>query len=292
MAVTESGVLLDTEQLAARYGLRPAGARPTLGGYTRQLWSYRHFITSFAQARHVAAYSEARLGSLWSVLTPLINAAVYFFVFGVLLSTRQGVHNYIAFLCTGVFVFGFTSKVVSASIGSVANNLTLVRALHFPRGSLPLAAALAETRQMIPTTGVLLVIVACTGQWPMLSWVTIVPALLLQAVFNLGLGFIVARLGSRTSDLKQLVPWILRTWMYASGVFYSVSVFGTGLLGQILQANPLLVYIELARTALIGQSTGGLSTPTLWLLAIGWAAALGLAGYVFFWRAEQEYGRG
>jgi teichoic acid transport system permease protein len=102
-------------------------------------------------------------------------------------------------------------------------------------------------------------------------------------------------LGARIADLKQLAPWVLRVWLYSSGVFYSPAVFSAALgssAAKALQANPLLVYIELVRGATIGQSQAGLSTQKLWMLAVGWAAIVLVAGYIFFWRGEQEYGRG
>ena len=45
------------------------------------------------------------------MLTPLINAAVYYLIFGVMLDTSSDVANFIAYLCTGVFVFTFTQTV-------------------------------------------------------------------------------------------------------------------------------------------------------------------------------------
>ena len=81
-------------ELAAQYGLRPSALRPPLLTYIRQLWQRRHFILTFATARNVAMYTEARLGQLWQVLTPLLNAGVYFLIFGVLLGTSRGVPNY------------------------------------------------------------------------------------------------------------------------------------------------------------------------------------------------------
>src|SRR5437773_3168057 len=77
--------------LAARYRLRPSAARPGVFVYARQLWERRHFIVGFATARNVAMYTEARLGQLWQVLTPLLNAAVYYLIFGIILDTSRGV---------------------------------------------------------------------------------------------------------------------------------------------------------------------------------------------------------
>src|SRR5690606_28039125 len=153
----------DAAQLAARYGLQRSGERPSLVTYTRQVWAYRHFIGAFATARLVVSFSSARLGRLWQVLTPLVNATVYFLVFGLVLNTREGIDNFVAYLCTGIFLFTFTQTVVFSGVGSIADNLNLVRALQFPRACLPIALTLTQLQQMIVSTGVLLVIVLVTG---------------------------------------------------------------------------------------------------------------------------------
>jgi teichoic acid transport system permease protein len=54
------------------------------------IWQRRHFISGFATARNIAMYTEARLGQLWQVLTPLLNAGVYYLIFGLLLGTNRG----------------------------------------------------------------------------------------------------------------------------------------------------------------------------------------------------------
>src|SRR4051812_18310605 len=73
--------------LAEQYGLTVSGAPPPLREYPRRLWARRHFIASFATARLAAMYTTARLGQLWQVMTPLLNAGVYYLIFGVLLHT-------------------------------------------------------------------------------------------------------------------------------------------------------------------------------------------------------------
>src|ERR1051326_7559808 len=96
--------------LAARHGLRPSSARPTLAFYLRKVWERRHFIVAYATARNVSMYTEARLGQLWQVLTPLLNSAVYYLIFGVILGTNRGVPNFLGFLITGIFIFNFTQR--------------------------------------------------------------------------------------------------------------------------------------------------------------------------------------
>jgi len=95
-------------ELAAEHDLKLSGARPALGEYLAMLWQRRHFIIGYATARNVSMYTEAKLGQLWQVLTPLLNAGVYYLIFGVLFEASRGVQHYPAFLLAGVFVFAFT----------------------------------------------------------------------------------------------------------------------------------------------------------------------------------------
>lgn len=294
-AVADPDAQLSRAQLAARHGLTVAGARPTLPAYLRQLWGYRHFTAAYANARVAVSFSNTRLGRLWQVLTPLTNAAVYYLIFGVILGSTRGMDNFIAYLCTGLFIFGFTQSVLLAGIQAITGNLGLIRALHFPRGCLPIAVTLTQFQNLLASIAVLMVIVLVTGEPLTLEWLLLVPALLLQSIFNAGAALAFARLGSKLTDLKQLLPFVMRTWMYASGVLYSVDLFEDHLpaaAAQLMHANPLLVYIELARHALMETAPIASSMTQLWLLAIGWALLVGIGGFVYFWRGEQEYGRG
>ncbi|WP_434743508.1 ABC transporter permease [Micromonospora sp. SH-82] len=293
LADPDSG--LTQAQLAARHGLRVAGERPPLGEYARRLWSYRHFIAAYANAKLLASFSNAKLGQLWQVLTPLTNAAVYYLIFGIVLEQNR-VPNFIAYLTTGLFIFNFTQTAVQNGTQSITSNLGLIRALHFPRACLPLAVVLTQLQQLMGAMVVLVCIVLVTGEPLTWEWLLLVPTVLCQAVFNAGLTMGVARLGAKVTDLKQVMPFLLRAWMYGSGVLYSVTLFEQSLPGwaaRLVELNPALVYIELARVSLLESAPLLNSSLTqLWLVAIGWALVMGVGGFIYFWRGEQEYGRG
>ncbi len=290
---------LSPAQLAEKYGLSVSGARPGLLAYVKQLWGRRHFILAFSQAKLTAQYSQAKLGQLWQVVTPLLNAAVYFFIFGVLLGARKGIpeHVYVPFLVTGVFVFTFTQSSVMSGVRSISGNLGLVRALHFPRASLPISFSLQQLQQLLFSMIVLFAIVMGFGSYPTWSWLLVLPALTLQFVFNTGLALIFARLGSRTPDLAQLMPFVMRTWMYASGVMFSIPAMLADKdlplwLTDLLQWNPAAIYMDLVRFALIDDYTREYLPEHVWFIALGWALVVGVAGFVYFWKSEERYGRG
>ncbi|MFD5846027.1 ABC transporter permease [Streptomyces chartreusis] len=288
----------DLAALAARHGLTVSGARPSLPQYVRQLWARRHFIGAFATAKLTAQYSQAKLGQVWQVMTPLLNAAVYYFIFGMLLGTSHGVPDYIPFLVTGVFVWTFTQSSIMAGTRAISGNLGLVRALHFPRAALPISFALQQLQQLLFSMAALFVILLCFGIPVAASWLLVLPALFLQFTFNAGVAMVMARMGAKTPDIAQLMPFVLRTWMYASGVMFSIShVTGShkGLpswVPELLQANPAAVYIDLMRFALIDSFHASQLPPHVWAIATGWALLAGVGGFIYFWKAEETYGRG
>ncbi|MFJ8806857.1 ABC transporter permease [Streptomyces sp. NPDC102490] len=288
---------LTPARLAAKYGLSVSGARPSLLEYVRQLWGRRHFILAFSQAKLTAQYSQAKLGQLWQVATPLLNAFVYFAIFGLILNAGKGMPKevYIPFLVTGVFVFTFTQSSAMAGVRAISGNLGLVRALHFPRASLPISFALQQLQQLLASMIVLFAVVIGFGSYPSLSWLLVVPALVLQFLFNMGLALIVARMGAKTPDLAQLMPFIMRTWMYASGVMFSIPIMledKPAWLADVLQWNPAAVYMDLIRFALIDGYGSENLPPHVWAVALGWAVVLAVGGFVYFWKAEERYGRG
>ncbi|MFF3332147.1 ABC transporter permease [Streptomyces sp. NPDC002888] len=284
--------------LAARHGLSVSGARPSLPEYIRQLWARRHFITAFSTAKLTAQYSQAKLGQVWQVMTPLLNAAVYYFIFGVLMNTKRGVQDYIPFLVTGVFIWTFTQSSIMAGTRAISGNLGLVRALHFPRAALPISFALQQLQQLLFSMAALLVILLCFGVPVTASWALAIPALVLQFTFNAGIAMIMARMGAKTPDIAQLMPFVLRTWMYVSGVMFSIDHMAgqhknlPSWVGPVLQANPAAVYIDLMRFSLIDSFHSSQLPPHVWAIAAGWALLAGVGGFIYFWKAEETYGRG
>src|SRR5215469_10958827 len=316
---------------AVEHGLRPSAERPSIPTYLRQLWRRVHCILAFATARNIALYTEAKLGQLWQVLTPLLNAGVYWLIFGELLHISRGIPNYLGFVVTGVFVFNFTQRAFISTSNVMTQNLDLIRALQFPRAALPIGYVVIELQQMLLSVVVLVPILLATGEPLTWHWLLLIPALALQMIFNTGCGLAVARLGSQVNDVSQLLPFLTRTWLYVSGVIFSISnLNASGWVKSLLQINPAALYITLTRNALmvterqsafgskpynkalcgiwhtLGQQKGAstkllydsaychsaINPSHLWYYAIGWAVLALLVGFFFFWRAETGYGRG
>jgi teichoic acid transport system permease protein len=283
----------EVAELVAEYKLRRAGARPSILQYTKDLWGRRHFITTFSTANNAVGYSESFLGQAWQLLTPLLNVGVYYLIFGVLLKTKNGIHNFIAFLVIGIFVFTYIQTAALGGAKSISDNLSLTRVLHFPRAVLPVSSTLIALQRLLYSLIIMVPIVLLTHEPLTWRWLQLIPAVMLLSLFCLGLAFIVARVGAKVPDLSQVLPFLLRTWMYLSGVFYAFERFANGhghWVKVVLETNPAAVYVQLVRNALLTKQKDPPYFFT-WPLAAIWAVAVLVVGYVYFWQAEEQYGR-
>jgi teichoic acid transport system permease protein len=263
VAMTTVGTGEPLADYARRYGLRPSARRPPVPEYLGQLLLRRHFILAFATARNIALYTEARLGQLWQVLTPLLNAGVYWLIFGELLHISRGIPNYLGFVVTGIFVFNFTQRTFISTSTVMTLNIDLIRALQFPRAALPVGYVVIELQQMLLSMAVLVPILVATGEPLSWHWLLAIPALALQTLFNVGCGLAVARLGAQINDVSQLLPFLTRTWLYMSGVIFSIASLGPSVASlsystsnkviTALQLNPAALYITLTRNALMAS---------------------------------------
>ena len=277
--------------LAREHGLRQVGVRPPLRRYLRDTWRMRQFLWTLSSAESYAKNQNNHLGQLWSVLNPILLVGCYFFVFGVIINTRGGTQNYLAFLTVGIFLFGSTATCLTKGCRAIIGNLGLIRALEFPRCILPLSVTLSELIANLPAYGVLLVMMLITGERPTLMWVLFVPAVVVHSLINTGMVLFAARVVNGSRDLANLVNMVTRLLRYVSGVFFSIDHYTSGneALASLLGYQPFALALTLPREALMGEM--GFHALN-WLIGLGWAVLLPVAGLIFFWRGESTYGRG
>ncbi|NKX55365.1 ABC transporter permease [Arthrobacter mobilis] len=271
--------------------LRRIGARPGFTDYLVQLWDRRQFIAFDAQARVQTANDKDKLGSLWLILTPLFNGLTYYFIFGMLLGTGRGIDNFVGYLVIGIFTFQFSASAILAGARSLVANESVIKAFTFPRAALPIAANLRELLSSVPSTIVmlLLVIVAAPVEEITWRWLLIIPVMLLQHLFNLGLSMLLAPFLYKVHDIGNLLSFVLRLWMYGSAVFYSFDRFNEyPPLVKILEANPLFCVIDIVRDSVLYAATPAWQS---WATLAVWSLGLLAAGFFVFWRQEESYGR-
>ena len=274
---------------AREHGLRRVGARPAPLEYLAEAWKRRDFAMTMARFNSEAANAKNRLGRWWTVLLPTIQALVYGLIFGVLMGSSRP-DNYIPFLFTGVFLFSFMSGAFGAGAGSVTGNLGLVRSLSFPRMLLPVQATIQQVFNLLPQMVLLLLTWVVFAQPITVKWLLLIPITFLMIMFSTGLALVSARLTVHIQDLAKLIPFVIRIVFYTSGIFFNMEhvlkEYPVAL--EIEKYNPVYIFVSLARGAGV---EGYEATAFMWWAAIGWAVVTLAFGIVFFWKAEERYGR-
>lgn len=280
---------MDAAEYARRNGLTKVGGRPSFGRYLAMTWQRRNFIYSFAKYRIQAANQRARLGMWWVIVTPLLYAVVYGVVFGLLQGDMRP-DNFVQFLIVGIFIFQFFSSCFAQGAKSITSNMSLVKSLHFPRIALPLASVTQQFLNFLPMLVVMFAVQIAFGATPQWRWLIIIALVVMVTVFNTGVTLISARLTVHVRDLSQLIPLLNRIMFYTSGIFFQISTIleDYPLAIRIYDFHPLHVYLTIGRSAFLDEVS---ASGEYWITGTAWALALFVIGIVYFWRAEERYGR-
>jgi teichoic acid transport system permease protein len=271
-------------------GLRDIHETERLRPYLVDMWRRRGYVWYVASSEMRNRQIDNVLGNLWYLLTPALNIAVYFLIFGVLLGVDRGVDNFILFLTVGVFVFQYTQRSTTANATAIVGNIGLIKAFRFPRAILPVSTTLTETMATLASFYLVFVVAFLTGAPVRWQWVLLVPLLALQLVFTTGLALIVARATAHVRDVQQVLPFTFRMLFYGSGVIFNVSAYtATRPTAELLfTLNPMYCFVTLARWAVMG---GDDATPTMLAIAAAWTVGIIVFGFIWFRAGEEVYGR-
>lgn len=280
---------MELSRLAAEHNLKRVGARPDLTQYIKEVWRRRIFIFILARSRMQAKTQQNRFGKAWLVMTPLLDALVYGTVFGMLQGDKKPEY-FILFLLIGIFFFRFFTDCVSAGARSIINNQALVQTLSFPRMVLPLAIVVEHFINFLPVLAILLFLSIPLGAIPTIKWLYLLPILVMTVMFNTGVVMFVARIAVHFRDVGQIIPFFNRFMRYFSGIFFSPLAF-VGSMPFIMAffvLNPVYALLEQVRYVLIPDYK--VST-VLVISAAVWSIGSFIFGSLFFWSAEEQYGR-
>ena len=271
--------------------LQPVGVRLPIPRYLREIWRRRDFMLFEARSAVLTKHSRNRLGSLWLVGKPLLDAAFYYLFFGIILGVDRGVENFPAFIIIGILMYQFTSASIGGAVNLLQSNRAMLRSFQFPRASLAVSATLRDVVSLPPVCAAMLgaVIIIPPHALPALTWVMILPVLLMQMVMNLGFRLLVARIGAALPDVSFAMNFINRLLLYGSGIIFPIDRFIDGpVLEAILLNNPIYIVIDMYRTLLIDHAV---PEAHHWIVGTMWAAGLLVVGFIVFWRGEEKYGR-
>jgi lipopolysaccharide transport system permease protein len=255
------------------------------------LWRHRSLLWQFTVRNLEMRHRGSILGALWAVLNPLSMLAVYVFVFGYVFggafsrgdATRTG-WDYGLGVFLGLAIFHVVSEALAAAPGIVVGQPNYVKKVIFPLEILPAAAVGSSVIHMFVTLAMVLVgslFGSVAPSWHLL-WL---PVIILPIVaMSLSLAWMVAALGVFFRDVSQLVGALITIIMFASAIFYPVESIPPAA-WTVLQFNPLIHTLEMARGVLLWHQPPGLAPLAVLYVASFVAVVLGFAVFARLKRA-------
>jgi lipopolysaccharide transport system permease protein len=258
----------------------------------RPLWELPKrwdLIVSLTRRELSARYKGSAGGTLWAVATPLVQIAIFTFVFAKIFGARFGAKGsgweFALYLFCGLLPWTAFQEAVQLSTQTIVSHSNLVKRVVFPLELLPMSHVLASfMNQMFGTIALLIAALLIQRELhPSILWLPVIA--LPQILATLGAAWLVASLGVFLRDMVQAVQLILMAWLYLTPIIYPEAIVPEAY-RPALNLNPFTPLVRSYRYIVLeGRAPDwqGLGYFTIFALA------LFLFGYWWFARTRRGF---
>ena len=261
-----------------------------IGILARGAWAYRGFIGASIRREFEARYRNSVLGAAWTVLQPLSLVAIYAVVFSQVMRARipgadaASPFAYAIYLCSGVITWGYFAEIVTRGQSIFIDNANLIKKLSFPKICLPVIALSGATLDFAIVFGIFTAFLLATGNFPGWVMAAIVPVLLVQVAFAIGLGVILGVLNVFFRDVGHFFAIFLQFWFWFTPIVYPPEILPPWL-RTLVELNPMSRLVEAYHAILVtGQPP---DWRALWPVALLGAVLCAFAMRLFARRAGE-----
>jgi lipopolysaccharide transport system permease protein len=213
-----------------------------LGGRLKALWAYRGFVLGMVARDFRGRYLGSALGASWAVLNPLAQILIYTVVFSQVMRARlpniSDTLAYSLYLCAGVLTWNYFVEVLLRSQAVFLEQANMLKKVSFPRVTLPSYVFLSASVNFAIIWGVFLAFLLLSGRWPGWVLVALLPLLLIQQVFAVGLGLVLGVTNVFFRDVAQAVGVGLQFWFWLTPIVYPLSAVPE-VVRRLMAWNPL-----------------------------------------------------
>lgn len=243
------------------------------------VWRYRGFVIGSIKREFQSKYRNSLLGAAWTVLNPLAMIVVYTVIFSQVMGNRlagtASPFAYSIYLCAGVLTWGLFAEITGRSQSVFLENANLIKKLQFPRICLPIIVVLNALINFAIIFGLFTAFLVLSGNFPGWIYAALLPVLLLQIAFAIGLGMILGVLNVFFRDVGQFFTILLQFWFWFTPIVYPVATLPAAV-RSLLVWNPMAAVIVAYQDILVrGAAPQWSSLLPVALLGLG-CCALGL----------------
>lgn len=211
-------------------------------GMLQSVWHFRGFISGSVKREFQIRYRNSMLGAVWTVLQPLAMIVIYTVIFTNIMQAKlPGVGStfgYSIYLCAGVITWGLFVEIVSRGQSIFLDQANLIKKLNFPRMCLPLIIIGSAIINFLIIFSIFLVFLVLSGDFPGIVILAVLPLLLIQVMFSIGLAVIVGTLNVFFRDVGQFFSILLQFWFWFTPIVYPRSILPEKI-KPLLVMNPM-----------------------------------------------------
>jgi ABC-2 type transport system permease protein len=259
----------------------PSSAIRGTGRELRDVFRQREMLGLLVRRDLKARYKDSALGFVWTLVRPLTQLLIYYFVMGQILGAAHGIDNFAIYVFTGLSAYTLFSEIVAGSTGSIVGNSGLIKKVYVPREVFPLASVGAALVNYVIQFGILIAATVVIGVFPFhAGLVYLIPSLLVILVYGAAIGLVLAALNVYLRDVQFVIDVGLMVLLWGSPIVYSYAMVVERLkvdwLLAIYTNNPLTLSVLGMQNAIWLHDPKDVVYPEHLLLRLGIAFVIGL----------------
>ena len=195
--------------------------------YAAAIWERRTFLVHLVRSDLRSRGSSTVLGNLWTVLDPLFQATIYYFLYTVLRALPSSA-EFLPVLLGGIFLFQLSTAAFGEAGASLKRGKGLMLSSTFPRALLPISSVYKSLVAYVPSGCVFAVLFPLVGG-KFGAGLLVFPLLFaIQLVMNVGIALLTATAVTLIPDAGNAIGYIVRILFFATPVIYPVSLLPDG----------------------------------------------------------------
>jgi len=193
-------------------------------------------------------YKRSALGIAWTLINPLLQLAVFSFVFRSVIPVD--IPQFSSFAFSGLLIWTWSQTALFQATGLITSNKALIRQPNFPTAILPVVTTMTGLIHFLLALPVLIIFLAVDGVEPS-SVLFVLPLLMvIQFVLTIGLAYPLAALNVTFRDTQHTLGVILQMLFYLSPIFYDLNSVPKEF-QPFYQLNPMVPLLEAYRAILL-----------------------------------------
>jgi len=239
---------------AAPQVLASRAGRPTVAAWAmiQDVSRHRSLVMALLVRQLKVRYRGSILGFVWTFLNPLLLMCVYALVFRFYM--RLAVPNYALMLLAGLLPWTWFASSLAEGTESIVGGSSLVTKSLFPSEILPTVVVLANMVNFLLSVPLLVLAGWLYGvAFVPLAWLCLVPVVVLQCFFTIGLVLSLAALNVHYRDVQHIVANLLLLWFFLTPIVYPASQVPERM-QLLLWLNPLALFVEVYHAVFVAAS--------------------------------------